>query len=106
MGRTGADRYPGPAGGLPPSNGLNVARKTQIPKQDAERALNVLEIEKKNWPAYKQPSTFGSYVALILALAAAGFAVYYALNHKEQVSELWYRATHREAVPSQVEPGE
>jgi hypothetical protein len=81
-----------------------LAREPDIPKDDVERALKVSEIERENWPKYKQPSSLGSYLVLILALAIAGVTVYYALNHKEKVSRLWYRATHWGAVPAQVQP--
>jgi hypothetical protein len=74
-----------------------MARKAQIPKRDAERALKVLEYERKTEPKYRQPNSFGAYVLLLIGLAVAGLIVYYILNHKEQFSNLWYRATHREA---------
>ena len=83
-----------------------MAGKTRIPKRDAERARKVLEIEREKWPTYKRPSYLGSYMLLILFLAVVGYAVYYSLNHKEQVSELWNRVTHRNAAPAQVEPGQ
>jgi hypothetical protein len=81
-----------------------MARKSEIPKRDAERAQEMLEIERKNWPTYKQPSSVGSYLILILALAFAGAIVYYALNRKEQIAGLWFRATHPDTVPAQVQP--
>jgi len=83
-----------------------MANNTQITKPDAERALKEHELERKNWPTYKKPSYLGSYLILLLFLAIAGMAVYYALNHKEQVSMLWNRVTHRDRVPAQVEPGQ
>jgi hypothetical protein len=83
-----------------------MAENAQIPKRDAERELKELEIKRENWPTYKKPSSVGSYVVLFLVLAIAGVVVYYALNHKEQVSMLWNRVTHRDRVPAQVEPGQ
>ncbi len=78
-----------------------MARKERIPKRDAERALKVLEYERKTEPKYRQPNSFGAYVLLLIGLAVAGLVVYYVFLHKEQFSDLWHRATHREvpAVP-------
>ena len=81
-----------------------MARKPGIPKRDAERALKVLEYERRMQPKYKQPNSFGAYVMLLIGLALAGMIVYYVLNHKEQVSRLWYRATHQDSVPVRVQP--
>jgi hypothetical protein len=82
-----------------------VARKPDIPKRDAERALKVLQqYERGTGPRYRQPSSIGAYLMFLITLAIAGLIVYYALNHKEQVSRLWYRATHRDSVPAQVQP--
>ena len=83
-----------------------MADNTQVPKRDVERELKEREIDRKTWPTYKKPSYLGSYLILLLFLAIAGVAVYYALNHKEQVSMLWNRVTHRDRVPAQVEPGQ
>jgi CHASE3 domain sensor protein len=83
-----------------------MADNTQVPKRDVERELKEREIDRKTWPTYKKPSYLGSYLILLLFLAIAGVAVYYALNHKEQVSTLWNRVTHRDRVPAQVEPGQ
>jgi hypothetical protein len=83
-----------------------MAENAQIPKRNAERELKELETKRENWPTYKKPSYLGSYLILLLFLAIAGMAVYYALNHKEQVSMLWNRVAHRDRVPAQVEPGQ
>ncbi|MBN2464729.1 hypothetical protein JXD38_03780 [candidate division WOR-3 bacterium] len=81
-----------------------MARKYKIPKRDAERALKVLKYERKTEPKYKQPNSFGAYVLLLIGLAVAGLVVYYVLNHKEQFSDLWRRATHQEAPTAPVYP--
>jgi hypothetical protein len=81
-----------------------VARKPQIPKRDAERALKVLEYGRKTEPSYRQPNAFGTYLVLLIALAIAGVIVYYVATNQEQFSELWYRATHPDSVPVQVQP--
>ena len=82
-----------------------MARKPEIPKEDAERALKVLQQDERGTgPSYRQPSSIGAYLMLLIALASAGVIVYYVLNHKEQVSRLWYRATHPDSVPAQVGP--
>lgn len=81
-----------------------MARKSQIPKRDAERALKVLEYSRKSEPKYRQPNTYGAYLALLIALAIAGLIVYYVLTHREQFSSLWYRATHRDTVQVQTQP--
>ena len=82
-----------------------MARKPEIPKEDAERALKVLQQEERGTgPSYRKPSSLGAYLMFLITLAVAGLIVYYALNHKEQVSELWYRATHRDTVPARVQP--
>jgi hypothetical protein len=75
-----------------------MAGKPQIPKYDAERALKVLEYEKRTEPKYRQPNSFGAYVMLLIGLAIAGLIVYYAFVHKEQVAQLWHRATHPDSV--------
>ena len=81
-----------------------MARKPQIPKRDAERALKVLEYEKRTEPKYRQPNSFGAYVMLLIGLAIAGLIVYYAFVHKEQVAQLWHRATHSDSVSVPVQP--
>jgi len=81
-----------------------VARKPQIPKRDAERALKVLEYGRKTEPTYRRPNAFWAYLMLVIALAVAGVIVYYVLTNKEQFSRLWYRATHPDSVPVQVQP--
>jgi hypothetical protein len=81
-----------------------MASKSKIPKRDAERALKVLEYERRTQPKYKQPNSFGAYVMLLIGLAIAGLIVYYALNHKEQIGRLWYQATHRDSVSVPVHP--
>jgi hypothetical protein len=83
-----------------------MADNVQIPKRDAERQLKKPEIGREDWPTYKKPSYIGSYLILLLFLAIVGMAVYYGLNHKEQVSMLWNRVTHRDRAPAQVEPGQ
>ena len=81
-----------------------MARKPQIPKRDAERALKVLEYGRKTEPKYRRPNAFGAYLMLVIGLAVAGVIVYYVLTNKEQFSRLWYRATHPDSVPVQVQP--
>jgi hypothetical protein len=81
-----------------------MARKPQIPKRDAERALKVLEYERKTEPKYRRPNTFGAYALLLIGLAVAGLIVYYVHNHKEQFSDLWHRATHPEAPTAPAYP--
>ncbi len=82
-----------------------MARKSKIPKRDAERALKVLEYERKSQRYYqRQASPFGAYVLLLVGLAVAGLIVYYALNHKEQLARLWFRATHPDSVSVPVHP--
>lgn len=81
-----------------------MARKSVISKRDAERALKVLEYERRTQPKYRQPNSFGAYVMLLIGLAVAGLIVYYGLNHKEQFATLWYRATHRDSVSVPVRP--
>ena len=83
-----------------------MAGQTQNPKRDAERARKVLDIERKNYPTYKQPSPIGSYLLLILALAVVGVIVYSIVNRKGQISRLWDRAMHPGTVPAQVQPGQ
>ena len=81
-----------------------MARKSQIPKRDAERALKVLEYERRTEPKYRQPNSFGAYVLLLIGLAVAGLIVYYVVLHQEQFSDLWHRATHREAPTAPAYP--
>jgi hypothetical protein len=81
-----------------------VARKWQIPKRDAERALKVLEYERKTEPKYRQPNPYGSCLMLLIGLAIAGLVVYYVLNNKEQFARLWHRATHPDSVSVPVHP--
>jgi hypothetical protein len=85
---------------------LNVARarKPDIPKRDAERALTVLKYARKTEPKYGKPNSFGAYLMFLIGLAIAGLIVYYALNHKEQITQLWYQATHRDSVSVPVHP--
>jgi hypothetical protein len=81
-----------------------VARKPRIPKRDAERALKVLEYARKTEPKYRKPNSFGAYVLLLVGLAVAGLIVYYVLNHEEQLSDLWHRATHQETTTAPTYP--
>jgi len=82
-----------------------MARKSKIPKRDAERALKVLEYERKSQRYYqRQANPFGAYLMLLAGLAVAGLIVYYVLNHKEEFGRLWYRATHRDSVSVPVHP--
>lgn len=81
-----------------------MAGKPTIPKRDAERALKVLKYGQKTEPRYRQPNSFGAYLALFIALAIAGAIVYYILINREQVSRLWYRATHPDPAPAQTQP--
>jgi len=81
-----------------------MARKPQISKYDAARALKVLEYEKRTEPKYRQPNSFGTYVMLLIGLAVAGAIAYYAFVHKEQVAQLWHQATHRDSVSIPVHP--
>ena len=80
--------------------------KTQIPKPDAGIELKGRGAERKDWPTYRKPSYIGSYLILLLFLAIVGMGVYYALNHKEEVSQLWNRLTHPNRTPAQIEPGQ
>jgi hypothetical protein len=81
-----------------------VARKPEIREDDAERALKVLQQnERGTGPSYRQPSSIGAYLMLLIALAIVGVIVYQVLNHKEQVSRLWYRATHPGSAPAPVQ---
>ncbi len=80
--------------------------KTQVPKPDAGPELKGRGPERKDWPTYKKPSAIGSYLILLLFLAIVGMGVYYALNNKEEVSQLWNRLTHPNRAPAQVEPGQ
>ena len=81
-----------------------MARKPKIPKRDAERALKVLEYGRKTEPKYRNPNPYGSCLVFVIALAIAGAIVYYVFANKEQFSGLWYRATHPDSVPVQVQP--
>jgi hypothetical protein len=81
-----------------------MARKPAIPKRDAERALKVLKYAQKTEPKYGKPNAFGAYLAFLIGLAIAGAIVYYVLVNKEQFSRLWFRATHPDSVPAQVQP--
>ena len=81
-----------------------MARKPQIPKHDAERALRVLEYERRTEPKYRKPNTYGAYLMLVIGLAIAGAIAYYVFIHKEQFAQLWHRATHPDSVPVQVRP--
>jgi len=81
-----------------------MAEKSKIPKRDADRALKVLEHARKAEPRYRQPNAFGAYLMLFLGLVIAGAIVYYIFVNREQVSRLWYRATHPEPVPVQTQP--
>ncbi len=79
--------------------------KTQIPKPDAGIELKTRGADRKDWPTYRKPSYIGSYLILLLFLAIVGMGVYYALNNKEEVSQLWNRLTHPNRTPAQIEPG-
>ncbi|MBM3332725.1 hypothetical protein FJY68_12915 [candidate division WOR-3 bacterium] len=81
-----------------------MASKLKIPKRDAERARTVLKYAQKTEPKYGKPNSFLAYVLFLIGLAAAGLAVYYALNHREQLAKLWYEATHRDSVSVPVHP--
>jgi hypothetical protein len=81
-----------------------MARRSQISRRDAERALKVLKYERKTEVHYRRPGTVGSYLLLLLGLALAGLIVYYALNHREQIARLWYGATHQSAPKAQTQP--
>lgn len=80
--------------------------KTQTPRPDAGLEIKARGAERKDWPTYKKPSSIGSYLILLLFLAVVGMGVYYALNHKEEVSQVWNRLTNRDSAPAQVEPGQ
>ena len=83
-----------------------MAENAQTAKRNDEREIKDLKARPENWPTYKKPSYIGSYLTLFLFLAIVGMAVYYSLNHKEQVSMLWNRLTHHDRAPAQVEPGQ
>ena len=79
-------------------------RKPEISKYDAERALTVLKYAKKTEPKYGKPNSFGAYLVFLIGLAIAGAIAYYAFVHKEQVAQLWHRATHADSVVAPVHP--
>jgi hypothetical protein len=81
-----------------------MAGKRAIPKRDAERALKVLAYAQKTEPKYGKPNSFGAYVMLLIGLAIAGLIAFYALNHREQLARLWFRATHPDSVSVPVHP--
>jgi len=83
-----------------------MGKDPQIPKRDAERALRVLEFERRGQPRYRKPNTFGSYVMLFIGLAVAGLIVYYVLHHKGQFASLWQKATHPPTPAEQTQPGQ
>lgn len=81
-----------------------MAREPEISKRDIARARKVLEFERINAP-YRKPSSYGSCLLFVLALAIAGAIVFYIFIHKEQFGQLWQRATHPDSLPVQAEPG-
>ncbi len=81
-----------------------MADNVQSPERDPE--IREQKARREDWPTYKKPSPIGSYIILLLFLAVIGMGVYYALNHKEEVSQLWNRLTHPNRAPAQVEPGQ
>ncbi len=74
-----------------------------IAKAEEEKARQLRELERK-YAAPRRIRALISWLVFLIALAVAGAIVYYALFNKEEFSRLWYRATHREAIPAQVEP--
>ena len=81
-----------------------MAKKPEISKHDAERALKVLEYEKRTEPKYRKPNAYGSCLMFVIALAIAGAIVYFILIHRAQFGQLWYRATHPDSVPVVTTP--
>jgi hypothetical protein len=81
-----------------------MADKVQTPKRTAD--LKEFETRREKWPTYKKSRHIGSYVMLLLFLAAVGMGVYYALNHKEEATLLWNRLTRQTKTSEQVEPGQ
>jgi len=80
-----------------------MAKGVEIPKAEAEKARQLLELERKYAPP-RRLNALVSWLVFIIALAIAGAIVYYAFFNKEQFSRLWYRATHPDSVPAEVQP--
>jgi hypothetical protein len=81
-----------------------VKRGHDIPKHDAERALKVMEYERKTEPKYRRPGSAGSCLVFALALLIAGAIVFYIITHKEQFARLWQRSTRPDTIPTQIGP--
>ncbi len=78
----------------------------EIPKYDAQRALKVMEYEKKTEPKYRRPNSYGSCLVFALALIVAGVIVFYIFRNREMFGRLWQRATHPDSVPALTDPGQ
>ena len=70
-----------------------------------KRPEKVMVTEEKLQSPYHKPSTTGAYIVLLVALAIAGVMVFYIMTHREQFSRLWFRATHPDSLPAQVDTG-
>ena len=82
-----------------------MARRVKLSKAEADKERQMLELERK-YDAPRRTSALLSWLLFILALAVAGAVVYYALFDNGQFSRLWYRATHPDTVPAQIQPGQ
>ena len=80
-----------------------MARGVKMSKAEAEKDRQLRELERK-YDAPRRTKALISWLVFIIGLALAGAIVYYALFNKEQFSRLWYRATHRDTVPAQIQP--
>jgi len=81
-----------------------MAHGPAIPKRDAERARKELESESMTGPVYRKPSSVGSWLVFVIALAIAGAIVYYIFLHKDQFGQLWHSATHPDTMPAPAVP--
>jgi hypothetical protein len=77
----------------------------EIPKAEAQKARQLLELERKYAP-HRRANALVSWLVFILALAVAAAIVYYAFFNKEQFARLWHRATNPDSVPAEVQPGQ
>ena len=82
-----------------------MASRPAIPKRDAERARKESESDPMTAPVYRKPSSIGSWLVFVIALAIVGAIVYYVFVHKEQFGQLWHSATHPDSMPPSPIPG-
>jgi hypothetical protein len=78
-------------------------KKFKIPKRDAERALRVLEFERKAESKARRPGA-GSCLLFLFALAIAGAVVFYVFAHRAELSRLWQRPTQPDTIPAETGP--